>query len=234
MRSWDTTAACRRRSKAQRQLPPKVSLRQGSTDLDAEPSARDGPAHRPVVLIGSINTHMQPPFSRTAYELLVEQALRAPDALAAITVSDRMSYGDLAHRAGQVAAALRARGIGRGDRVGLLVNNRIEWLEIFFGAAALGAVVVPFSTWSKRAELDFVLQRFACAVPVHARLLWRSGFLADIAALRADTGTPSSRSSCGSAARRRTGELAYAGFVDGEPLAGAGAGRRRQRCRSAR
>ena len=119
---------------------------------------------------------MRPPFSRTVYELLVEQAGRRPEALAAITVSDRVTYGDLARRAGQVAASLRARGIGRGDRVGLLVNNRIEWLEIFFGAAALGAIVVPFSTWSKRAELDFVLEDSQRAVLVHHRPLWGAEF----------------------------------------------------------
>jgi fatty-acyl-CoA synthase len=101
---------------------------------------------------------MQPPFSRTAYELLVEQATRTPSALAAITTSESVDYATLAQRAAQVAGALRHRGIRRGDRIGILLNNRVEWLEIFFGAAALGAVVVPFSTWSKRGELDFLLQ----------------------------------------------------------------------------
>jgi fatty-acyl-CoA synthase len=161
---------------------------------------------------------MQPPFSRTVYELLIEQASRIPEALAAITVSDRVTYGGLARRAGQVAASLRARGIRRGDRVGLLVNNRIEWLEIFFGAAALGAIVVPFSTWSKRAELDFVLEdsRVRCLFTIGR--FGEQDFAADIAALRAD-------------ARHRplelvvlvgsvplAGELRYADFVAGDPL----------------
>lgn len=161
---------------------------------------------------------MRPPFSRTAYELLVEQAGSRPEALAAITVSDRVKYGDLARRAGQVAASLRARGIRRGDRVGLLVNNRIEWLEIFFGAAALGAVVVPFSTWSKRAELDFVLEdaRVRCLFTIGR--FGEQDFAADILALRADAkhrhlefvvrvdGVPSA------------GELPYADFVAGDSL----------------
>ena len=30
----------------------------------------------------------------------------------------------------------------RGDRVGLLMNNRLEWVESFFGVTMLGAVVV--------------------------------------------------------------------------------------------
>ncbi|MCB1744747.1 MAG: AMP-binding protein, partial [Gammaproteobacteria bacterium] len=45
----------------------------------------------------------------------------------------------------------------RGDRVGMLINNRVEWLEIFFAASRVGATVVPLSTWSTAAELEFLL-----------------------------------------------------------------------------
>src|SRR5205823_4319016 len=44
-----------------------------------------------------------------------------------------------------------------GDRVGILIENRLEWLECCFGAAAVGATIVPFSTWSKPPELAYVL-----------------------------------------------------------------------------
>jgi fatty-acyl-CoA synthase len=52
---------------------------------------------------------------------------------------------------------MRANGVRRGDRVGLLSDNRIEWLEVFFAAAAIGATVVPFSTWSTARELEYLL-----------------------------------------------------------------------------
>ena len=55
-----------------------------------------------------------------------------------------------------MAGAFRARGIGRGDRIGLLMNNRAEWVETFFGAAIAGATVVAFSTWSRRDELVYL------------------------------------------------------------------------------
>src|SRR5262249_2599517 len=42
-------------------------------------------------------------------------------------------------------------------RIGLLINNRIEFLEAAIGATAAGAVAVPFSTWSKEAELAYLL-----------------------------------------------------------------------------
>ena len=90
---------------------------------------------------------MQAPFSRTMFELLLEQAGRRPMHPAVIAGNVTLSYADLAMRASSVAARLMADGVKRGDRVGLLGNNSPEWLEISFGAAALGAVVAPFSTW---------------------------------------------------------------------------------------
>ena len=100
---------------------------------------------------------MQAPFSRTAYELLQEQAARAPGHPAIIGDGVTTSYGELASRAARLAARLQADGIGRGDRVGLLSNNRLEWLDVYFGATALGAVLAPFSTWSTAPELEFLL-----------------------------------------------------------------------------
>jgi len=67
-----------------------------------------------------------------------------------------ISYNDLLQRACRIAGAFQARGIGRGDRIGLLMNNRAEWAETFFGAAIAGATVVAFSTWSRREELDYL------------------------------------------------------------------------------
>lgn len=100
---------------------------------------------------------MKPPYSRTLFELLRAQAERFPERPAVICGEEAVTYRALADGAGRIAAALRAHGIGRGERVGILVNNRPEWLEACFGIAALGAVAVPFSTWSKPDELQFLL-----------------------------------------------------------------------------
>lgn len=101
---------------------------------------------------------MLPPASRTLPALLQEQADWGGDRIAVTDRGEDYSYLALAHRARQVEQSLRAAGLRRGDRIGLLVTNRIEWLEIFFGASAVGAIVVPISTWSKPAELEFILQ----------------------------------------------------------------------------
>src|SRR5438270_905013 len=100
---------------------------------------------------------MRRPESRTLFDLLCEQAGRYPDRAAVICGERVATYRDLADGAGRIGAGLRAHGIGRGNRVGILVNNRLEWLEACFGAVALGAVAVPFSTWSKPGELAYLV-----------------------------------------------------------------------------
>jgi fatty-acyl-CoA synthase len=104
-----------------------------------------------------LGLEMTPPHSRTLFELLREQAERFPERVAVICGERAATYRDLAAAAGRIAAALRAAGFRRGERIGMLINNRLEWLETCFGAAALGITVVPLSTWSKPEELAYLL-----------------------------------------------------------------------------
>lgn len=122
-----------------------------------------------------------PPLARTAPDLLREQAMLRPDALAAIGDGAQISFSGLGARAARIAAALRRGGVRRGSRVGMLVGNGIDWLEIFFGASMAGAVVVPFSTWSTKAELEFLIADSGVSVLfVRPRFLDRD-FEADLA-----------------------------------------------------
>ena len=126
------------------------------------------------------------PFARTLIDLVREQASKSPQALALVCPQGRFSYGDLVQRAARVAAALRASGVRRGDSVGLLLGNRVEWLDVCLGAGCIGAVTVPFSTWSTRRELEFLLQDAQLALLVAASRFGDSDFESDLAAL-ADT-----------------------------------------------
>ena len=126
---------------------------------------------------------MQPPYSRTMYELLAEQAARAPETPAVIAAAGTVTFAGLRDAAARVAGAMRERGIRRGDCVGILINNRVEWLEIFFAAASLGATVVPLSTWSKGPELDFLLGDSGVKCLFMIERLGAQAFADDIAAL---------------------------------------------------
>ncbi|MFA1540569.1 class I adenylate-forming enzyme family protein [Actinomadura monticuli] len=57
----------------------------------------------------------------------------------------------------RVAGGLLARGIGRGDRIGLLGLNTPQWLAVFYGAARIGAVIVPLNVRYREQELSYML-----------------------------------------------------------------------------
>ena len=118
---------------------------------------------------------MRAPYSRNLFDLACEQAERYADRVAVISGETRATYPELVQRARRVAAALRAAGIGRGDRVGMLVNNRIEWIDVCLGAAAIGAVPVPVQHLVEAARDRFPDRGFARARAVRARPVRRPG-----------------------------------------------------------
>lgn len=70
------------------------------------------------------------------------RARQAPDAVALDFRGTTVTYRELDERVTRLAHALRARGIGPGDRVALLSANHPAYLEVLFAAGLLGAVFV--------------------------------------------------------------------------------------------
>lgn len=68
-----------------------------------------------------------------------------------------ISYGNMAQRVAVWQAALRAAGIGAGKRVGLLLQNRPVFLEIWFALNGLGASAVPINPDLRLSELEYVI-----------------------------------------------------------------------------
>ena len=62
------------------------------------------------------------------------------------TSTGEVSYADLLAQVQRAAAGLRARGMGRGDRVGLLLPDGLAWAATFLGAVRIGAVAMPLNT----------------------------------------------------------------------------------------
>ncbi|MFV9634564.1 long-chain-fatty-acid--CoA ligase [Mycobacterium neumannii] len=66
-----------------------------------------------------------------------------PDAVALIAGDRTSTFRDLDTRSSRVAQALRAAGVGFGDRVAFIEKNGIEFFEVACALSKLGAVVVP-------------------------------------------------------------------------------------------
>jgi acetyl-CoA synthetase len=71
----------------------------------------------------------------------------------------KISYADMAARSSQVANWLREQGVRRGDRVLLMLPNRVELWEIMLAGIKLGAVLVPTTMLVSPTDLDDRLQR---------------------------------------------------------------------------
>jgi long-chain acyl-CoA synthetase len=76
------------------------------------------------------------------------------------------SYGDLAKEVAACAAGLQGLGVTRGSNVGIVAENRSEWLVADLAILSLGAADVPRGNDSTADELAFILGLPACPVAI--------------------------------------------------------------------
>ena len=106
----------------------------------------------------------------------------------------RLSWYDLLQRSDEVAAALLALGIRRGNRVGIWAPNRVEWLLAQFGTARIGAVLVNINPAYRSHELEHALNKVRCRAIIMARRHKGSDYLAMLTGLAPEIDRPA----CGS------------------------------------
>lgn len=93
---------------------------------------------------------------------------RFPDKVAVIDlhggIERRITYTQLDERSDRIAGLLHSLGITAGQRVGMIIGNRVEFLEVFFGAMRAGAIPVAINTRLARNTLKFILEDAECRV----------------------------------------------------------------------
>ncbi|MGM9513914.1 acyl-CoA ligase (AMP-forming), exosortase A system-associated [Roseateles sp. DB2] len=94
---------------------------------------------------------------RNLVELICNSAARTPRAEALVDGDRRIDYATLRNRVLAAAAGLRARGLARGERVGLLLDKRQETVEAIFAIAAAGGVCVPINPLLKADQVSHIL-----------------------------------------------------------------------------
>ncbi|MFI4986615.1 MAG: class I adenylate-forming enzyme family protein [Alphaproteobacteria bacterium] len=108
----------------------------------------------------------------TVGSLFTAQARLYPARIAIEQGERRLTYAALDERVNRTASALRRLGIGRGERIAILSENRGEYLEVQLAAAKLGAIVAC-QNWRLAAGelqhcLDLVEPRVVIVSPRHA------------------------------------------------------------------
>jgi acetyl-CoA synthetase len=72
---------------------------------------------------------------------------------------DKLTFDELVRRSDQVANWLRGQGVGRGDRIVLMLANQVELWESMLAAMKLGAVVIPATTLLAEADVRDRVER---------------------------------------------------------------------------
>ena len=92
-------------------------------------------------------------------QMLEEAAFRHPRRAALYTDDRVVSYRLLNSRADRFATSLRTRlGVGRGDRVAILLGNGRHFVYACLGALKAGATVVPLNTFLTAPELRYIVE----------------------------------------------------------------------------
>ncbi len=77
-----------------------------------------------------------------------------------------VTWGDFNREANRFANLLLSRGCRRGDKVGILLMNSIEWLPVYFGILKAGAVAVPLNYRYVAEEIKYCLEKADCSMLV--------------------------------------------------------------------
>ena len=101
------------------------------------------------------------------HSLLEHAVLSQPDRTALVCGNTRLSYRELNLQVGQLAAGWHTLGVRTGDRIALLLSNRIEFVLCLMAAARLGAVTVPLTIREQTPGLHYMLSDCAAVMLVH-------------------------------------------------------------------
>src|SRR3981081_485386 len=104
---------------------------------------------------------------KSIWAMVAEAAAGSPDGQALVCGGRRMTWREVARASACVAAGLRKMGLQRGDRVALLLGNRIEFVLAMLGAAHLGIVTVLLGTRQQKPEIAYVLTDCGAKLLIH-------------------------------------------------------------------
>ena len=156
---------------------PQVDVSESGGRTEITISRLDGPgvAERAEALLDSIEEDLSPRRYRawdgnrtdraappdTLTSLFAEQVRRTPNAVAISGADGDTSYAELSQRADAIAAALRSRGAGRGDRIGLIAGRSAAAITAIWGILKAGAAYLPIDSSYPDARITQILTHAA-------------------------------------------------------------------------
>jgi acyl-CoA synthetase (AMP-forming)/AMP-acid ligase II len=119
------------------------------------------------------------------WEMVARAAAKNPDAEALVCGDKRMSWREVITASQRIASGFHKLGLKPGDRVAILLGNRIEFPLILFAAAHQGLITVLLGTRQQKPEIAYVLNDCGASCLIHeASLADRVPEAKDVAELR--------------------------------------------------
>ncbi|HLZ02170.1 MAG TPA: class I adenylate-forming enzyme family protein [Bradyrhizobium sp.] len=124
----------------------------------------------PMRLEARFGDRMVPAFCerpKSVWAMVEQAAARNGDGEAFVCGDKRLTWREAMRQAQQIAAGLVKLGLERGDRVAILLGNRIEFPLILFAAAHAGLVTVLLGTRQQKPEIAYVLTDCGAKLLIH-------------------------------------------------------------------
>ena len=129
----------------------------------------------------------------TIDQLVRTRAAEHGDKPMVIDPESRISYAELDDTTRAMAAAFLDAGVGKGTRVGLIMPNRVQWVQIAVALTRIGAVLVPLSTLLRAPELVAQLRTASVQVLITVEEFRGHRYLDDLADVVNTTELPALR-----------------------------------------
>lgn len=105
------------------------------------------------------------------WAMIADARARNAGGEALIAGNVRLSSRQAVEQAARIATGFRRLGLQRGDRVAILLGNRIEFPLLLFAAAHEGLVTVLLSTRQQKPEIAYVLADCGAKILIHEAAL---------------------------------------------------------------
>jgi fatty-acyl-CoA synthase len=137
-------------------------------------------------------------------DVVAMHARMFPDKIGARDLERAMTFREWNRRSCRLANALLGIGLAKGDRVGILAYNCVEWLEIYAATAMAGLIAVPINFRLVGQEIRYIVEN--CEAKA---LIVQDQLLDTVEAVRADLAVPADNFIMFGSERRRAGYAAY-------------------------
>jgi len=106
------------------------------------------------------------------------------EALVVVHQGYRATYSELVEQCEAIARGLVARGVRKGDRVGIWSPNRFEWVVVQYATAAIGAILVNINPAYRTSELQYTLNQSGISFLILAARFRQADYVAMLAEVK--------------------------------------------------